>query len=103
MAFYARCVIGWLILLPLGPALAILTDKAGGSQRLVDGLFLVVPVVLTAGIIAGMILAPPRLRSRIAGIDEEAKNARCAICGYSLEGLRAARCPECGEAVDEDE
>jgi hypothetical protein len=26
---------------------------------------------------------------------------RCERCGYSLEGLHATRCPECGEAVVE--
>jgi hypothetical protein len=41
-------------------------------------------------------LARPRLRFGMAG---EAQTGVCYVCGYSLEGIAAERCPECSADI----
>src|SRR5262245_15490774 len=46
--------------------------------------------------------ALPRIWSRGVAVSDAAAVLLCPQCGYDLQGIDSARCPECGELLDRE-
>lgn len=92
---------GWINLQRVSPNQPVFDlDSGGNIPTIVNSLTFDINVSgLCLTIVAGVVVTIVLWRIFIWSISQLKRVGTCSLCGYSLQGLTTARCPECG-AID---